>query len=66
VSKKANSEDKPAESEVHEVDLSAIPGFHVLQGKLHLGTYATREDAEAFIAQHLKPVGIEAEILEVE
>jgi hypothetical protein len=43
-------------------DPSATPGFHVMAGGKHLGTYNTEEDAQAFIDGHLKDQNISAKI----
>jgi hypothetical protein len=64
---KANEESATvAEAVGDQIDLTQLPGFHVTRKDdgLHLGTYGTREDAEAYIAGHLDEQGVDAEIVE--
>jgi hypothetical protein len=45
-------------------DPTASPGFHVMDGKRHLGTYGTEEDAQAFIDGHLAPQKIKGKVVQ--
>lgn len=61
---KASSEDV-AETEVNADPLKAV-GHHVVQGKTFCGTFATAEDAQAFIDQQVAPQGLDAKVVSVE
>lgn len=50
---------------VEKVNYKEVPGFHVVTADgTHLGTYQSKEDAEAFIEGHLVPQSIKANVVE--
>jgi hypothetical protein len=62
--KKNTPEAETETVERQEVDYRQVPGFHVIQGDTHLGTYESEDEAQMFIDGHLKPNNLKATIVE--
>lgn len=58
------AKEKSADDVAEVANPLEAPGFHVMQEKTFIGTYPTREDAEAFIEGHIAPQHLKAEIVE--